>query len=161
MAFRFTLDGVLRLRESLERAELQKLQRIAGLIVRTRAEIQSVEASSHAARVQTSEAIVARGLTGAELQLETARQAALNAVSVELLAQLAVLEQKRREQQARYVQTRTRREVLSNLYKRQLAEYELEESRRAQRQIDEIFVLRSSLSAASNARPKSRNNTVS
>ena len=60
----------------------------------------------------------------------------------ELLKKLSELEQKRKEQQARYVQARMQREILSNLYKRQLAEYQLDQSRREQQRIDELFLIR-------------------
>jgi flagellar export protein FliJ len=142
MAFHFTLNGLLRVRESLERAELQRLQSIAGAVAQARAEIETLEKNMEAAQRRTFDSVVSRGLTGAEFQFERAREAALNLLRAELLKRLAELEQKRKEQQARYFQARMQREILSNLYKRQRAEYDLDQSRRTQQRIDELFLIR-------------------
>jgi flagellar export protein FliJ len=142
MAFHFSLSGVLRLRESLERAELQRLQAIAQSVAVARAEIESLEKDLDAARRRTFDTVVAIGATGAELHFEIARESALNALRSELLKRLADLEQKRKEQQARYLQARMQREILSNLYKRQHAEYQRDQSRRMQQRVDELFLIR-------------------
>jgi flagellar biosynthesis chaperone FliJ len=72
-----------------------------------------------------------------------AKEVTLNALLAEVLKRLSELEQKRREQQERYIQARMQREILTNLYKRKLAEYELDQSRRAQQRVDELFLIRS------------------
>jgi flagellar export protein FliJ len=141
MAFHFTLKGLLRLRLSLERAELQKLQAIAGAVAATRAEIESVEKEMEARR-RAFAVVLAEGLTGAEWHFEMAREASLLALHAELLKKLADLEEKRKQQQARYIQAHRQREILSNLRERQLSAYELEEARRAQQRIDELFLIR-------------------
>lgn len=161
MAFRFTLDGLLRLRQSLEKAELQRLQRVAALIASTRVEIESVESVLTAARLRTFERVAGAGLTGADLHFEFAKESALNAVRSELLKKLSSLEQKRKEHQVRYVEARRQREVLSNLHKRQLADYQLDQSRRAQRQTDELFILRKISSAINETLPVVQNETGS
>jgi flagellar export protein FliJ len=142
MSFHFTLNGLLRLRESLERAELQRLHSIAGAIALARSEIESLEKVMETARNHTFDAIAATGLTAAELHFQIARDAAWNAQRSQLLKKISALEQKRKEQQARYLQARMQREILSNLHERQLAEYELAQSRRLQQRIDELFLIR-------------------
>lgn len=154
MAFQFTLNGLLRLRESLEKAELQRLQSIAGAAALTRAEIESLEKFMEAERRRTSDTVVTSGLTGAELHLEIVKQSGWKELHSQLLKKLFDLEQKRKEQQARYVQARMQREIVSNLFKRQFAEYELDRSRREQQRIDELFLIRSTPSAKS-AKPAS------
>lgn len=148
MSFHFTLNGVLRLRESLERSELQRLQSIAAAVARVRADIESLEGEMAAARRRTLDAVAAGGLTGAELHFEMAREASWILLRTELRNQLFQLEQKQKEQQARYFQARMQREIVSNLYKRQLAQYKLEQSRREQQRIDELFLIRSISSSA-------------
>jgi flagellar export protein FliJ len=143
MAFHFTLNGLLRLRESLEKAELQRLQAMAAAVARMRAELESLEETMNAARRRAADAVSGAGMTGAELQFEISREAAWNVLRREVQKRLADLEQKRKEQQARYMQVRMQREIVSNLYQRQLAEYQLEESRRAQQRVDELFLIRS------------------
>jgi len=142
MAFHFTLNGLLRLRESFERAELQRLQSIAGAVALTRAEIESLEKVIEEAHRRAFDDVAAAGLTGAELHFEIARDAAWDAQRSRLLKMLFDLEQKREDQQARYLRARMQREILSNLYDRQFADYELEQSRRIQQRIDELFLIR-------------------
>jgi flagellar export protein FliJ len=141
MAFHFTLNGLLRLRQSLERAELQKLQAIAGNIARARAELESVEKQINERRRAFDE-LLAVGLTGAEWQFEIASKASLHALQSALMKNLAELEAKRTVQQASYVRAHRQCEILLNLQERQLAAYKLEEARRAQQRIDELFIMR-------------------
>jgi flagellar export protein FliJ len=147
MKFHFTLNGVLRLRLSLERAELQRLHAIAADVAQARAEIESLEQEREAAQRRVSETVTASGMTGAELQFEAAREAARGVLRAQLMQRLSDLEQKRKEQQARYVHARMQREIISNLYERQLAEYKLEQSRREQQRIDELFLIRTTSAA--------------
>ena len=156
MAFHFALNGLLRLRESLEKAELQRLQSIAGAVAMARGEIESLETVIDAARRRTSDTVAAAGLTGAELHFESMREAAWNALRSQLLRRLADLEQKRKDQQARYVHAHMQREIVSNLYERRLAEYELDQSRRMQQQTDELFLIRSIPSAKQASDDESR-----
>jgi len=131
------------LRLSLEKAEWQKLQALAAEVVRTRAEIESVEKQMDALRRGTMNTLVSEGLTAAEWQFEIAREASLEALRSELVKKLVDLEEKRKQQQARYLKARMQREILSSLRERQLAQYELEELRRAQQRVDELFLIRS------------------
>src|ERR1700691_3346387 len=101
MAFHFTLSGFLRLRESLERAELQRLQLIAKAVALVRIEVESLEKDMDAIQRRTSDAMVTAGMTGAELHFGILRESALNVLRSELLKRLSDLEGKRKEQQAR------------------------------------------------------------
>jgi flagellar export protein FliJ len=143
MSFHFTLNGVLRLRESLERSELQQLQLIASEVALTRAEIEALEKQMTAAQRRMLDAAAAAGVTGAELHFELVREAAWNTLRTELLNRLFELEKKQKEQQARYFQARMERKIVSNLYDRQFAQYKLDQSRREQQRIDELFLIRS------------------
>ena len=143
MAFHFSLNGVLRLRESLEKAEMQQLRAIAAAVASSRADLDSLDKNIETARRWTLDATATRGLTGAELHFEVLRESVLQTVRSSLAEKLAALERKRDEQQQRYLQARRQREILSNLYQRQLAAYRLEQSRREQQRIDELFLIRS------------------
>ena len=131
------------MRLSLEKAELQKLQAIASEVARTRAEIEQVEKEADALRRRTHDALVSEGLTAAEWQFEMAKEVSLQTLRSELVKTLAELEEKRKQQQARYVKAHMQREILTSLRDRQLAQYQLEESRRAQQRVDELFLIRS------------------
>jgi flagellar export protein FliJ len=143
MAFRFSLNGVLRLRESLEKAELQQLRAIAAAVASSRAELDSLDKNIETAQRWTLDAAATRGLTGAELHFEVLREGVLRAVRSSLAEKLVSLERKREEQQQRYLQARQQREILSNLHQRQLAAYRLQQARREQQRLDELFLLRS------------------
>jgi len=143
MAFQFTLRGLLRLRLSLEKAELQKLQAIAAEAARVRLEFESVEQQRGALKRRTHEALVSEGMTAAEWHFEMAREASLEELLSEQIETLADLEEKRKLQQARYMKARMQREILTSLRERQLTQYNLEESRRAQQRVDELFLIRS------------------
>ena len=147
MAFRFTLKTMLRLRESLERAELQLLQAIAAHVVRVRAEIESLDARAEEARRQLLRD-ASGGISGAELRFGALREAAWQELRSGLQEKLAELEKLRRAQQMRYKEARQRREILSNLRERQYEAYRLEQSRREQKLVDELFVIRRGSSAA-------------
>jgi flagellar export protein FliJ len=143
MSFHFTLNGVLRLRQSLERAELQRLQSLAAAVARMRDEIESLEKQMETAQRRVSDVVAGTGMTGAELHFEMAREVCLHVLRSEFLKKLSELEQQRNAQQGRYLQARMKREILSNLRKRQLADYDLDQSRREQQRIDELFLIRS------------------
>lgn len=141
MAFRFSLQALLRVRQSLEKAELQRLQIIAAHAVRVRAAIESVDAEQQAAKRSMIEAAAA-GISGAELRFEALRDAAFAERRAALVKKLAEIEKLRREQQARYLRVRQQREILSELRERQFAAYRAEQARREQQQIDELFLIR-------------------
>jgi len=143
MPFRFSLSSLLRLRESLEKNELQRLQTIVAQLARVRAEIDSLDAQIEAWRRQVLEQ-ASVGISGAELHIAALGESARLERRAELLAKRNELERARQEQQARYNQARQRREILSNLRERQLSTYLHEQSRREQQQIDELFLIRRS-----------------
>jgi flagellar export protein FliJ len=148
MAFHFTLKALLRLRQSLELAELQKLQAIAADIARVRDEMKTVERQMNERRRALADLLVV-GLTGAEWQFELAREASLLTLQSELMKNLADLEAKRIAQQASYVRAHRACEILLNLQERQLAAYKLEEARRTQQRVDELFIIRKVHNASS------------
>ncbi len=152
MSFHFALGGLLRLRESLERAELQRLQSVTAAVILARSEIESLEMEVTTAQRHTLDTVVTTGMTGAELHFEAMREAAWNVLRAELLKRLTDLERRRKDQQARYMQTRMQREIISNLYGRQRADYDLDQSRREQQRIDELFLIRS-ISPAKQLKP--------
>jgi flagellar biosynthesis chaperone FliJ len=68
MPFHFTLAPLLRLRESLEKAELQRLRMMAMQVAQARVEIEALECEIEAARRQVLEQ-TATGISGAELNM--------------------------------------------------------------------------------------------
>lgn len=141
MAFHFTLKTLLRLRESLEKCEQQRLRVISAQVVHARAEIELLDARIEADWQQTFK-VVATGISGAELRFDALRENACRERRDMLVKKLEELEQERRNQQMRCTEARQKREILTNLRDRRLAAYHLEELRREQQLIDELFLVR-------------------
>jgi len=141
MPFRFTLKALLRLRETSERTELDKLRAIAAQIIRAKAEIELLDDDSDAERRKMLDE-AAKGITGAELHLEVLREEAYRARRSALVKEVKELEIARIERQKRYTEARQQREILSNLRERQLTAYNLILARREQQQLDELFLIR-------------------
>ena len=141
MAFVFTLKALLLVREIYEAAELQTLQVITAQTNAARTEIEAFDASTAELRrgvFHDSEF----GLTGAELHFHVQAESARESHRKELSKKLQRLETSREAQQIRFLDARQQREVLSTLRDQQLAAYELEQSRRAQQRLDELFLMR-------------------
>jgi flagellar export protein FliJ len=141
MAFVFPLQGVLRVRELQERSELQRLQALAAQMAAARAEIANLETEAEQIRRGVWQDASA-GISGAELHFSAARESASLERRRLLQTKLQELERAQQAQMQRYLQVRRKKETIAHLREEQLAAYELEQSRRAQRQLDELFLVR-------------------
>ena len=141
MAFHFSLTALLRLRESVEKAELLRLQTIAAQAVQLRLEIESIDSEIKTRRQELLDQ-TAGGISGAELHLAALSEAARQQRRAQILNKLNEVEQLRKKQQLRYTHAHQQREILSNLRERQLSVYVREQARREQQQIDELFLIR-------------------
>ena len=141
MAFVFPLQGVLRVRELQERSELQRLQALAAQLAGVRAEIVSLEAEAEQVRRSVWQDASA-GISGAELHFSAARESASLERRRLLQTKLQELERAQQAQMQRYLQSRQKKETIAHLREEQLAAWELEQSRRTQRQLDELFLVR-------------------
>ncbi len=149
MAFVFNLKSVLRVREIREEAALQRLRAVLAQFAAARAEIQMLDDSVQSNRKDMCAASLS-GMSGAELHFQSAGESAQSERRKFLVGRLQELERAQQAQRALYVQARQQREIVSNLRERQLLAYNLEESRRTQREIDEMFLIR--LAAAGDRR---------
>lgn len=141
MAFRYAFQPLLRLRESLERQEEQRLFASAAIVTRLRAEIEQFrEASREAHQAVLIE--MAGGTPGASLQFIAHCDAAFKATSRKLELQLNEAERKRLQQLHIYQAVRQKREILQELRHRQEAAYQLEFARHEQQVADESFLIR-------------------
>ncbi len=142
MSFRYTLESLLRLRESMERQEEQRLFAIAALVARLRAEIQQLHEDNLAFRRRALQEM-ASGSPGALLRFAGIREAAFENARNRLELQLDEAERKRLHQLCEYQAARQKREILQGLRDRQEAAYELEFARHEQQTADEAFLIRS------------------
>jgi flagellar FliJ protein len=150
MAFRFTLEAVLKLRLSFERLERNRLLLISAALARVREALASLARDFDALETGTL-AKLAAGITSAELEVDRRiqqsfreRRAALQKREAELAAKLAL-------QQRAYQNAKNRREILEELRDRRLAQYRAEQLRREQQQLDELFLMRRGAVAAAAA----------
>jgi flagellar export protein FliJ len=141
MAFHFSLRALLRLRESVEKAELLRLQTLAAQAVQLRLEIESIDAEIRTRRQEILDQ-TAGGISGAELHLAALSEAARQQRRAQMSNKLNEVEELRKKQQLRYTYAHQQRETLSNLRERQLSVYLREQARREQQQIDELFLIR-------------------
>jgi len=141
MAFQFSLQPVLRLRASYERIERLRLLQIAAAIVQVQNEIAASVQESAKARQNLRERL-ASGSSGVEIQFEMVCESARFNYRHALVARLAGLRRKHEAQKAVYRMARQKREILENFRERRFQEYQIEQARREQRALDELFLLR-------------------
>jgi flagellar export protein FliJ len=141
MAFRYPLQSVLRLKQSLERQEEQRLFTIAARVARLRSAIEQLEDSRLEAQRVASEEMI-RGSWGAVVQFAAACDAAAAEAERPLRAQLAEAERQRLEQLTVYKNARQKREIFEGLRERQEERYDREAAHREQEQVDDTFLTR-------------------
>jgi flagellar export protein FliJ len=141
MAFRYPFQSLLRLRESLERQEEQRLLAIAAVVARLRAQIEKHRQGELAAKRVVLEEME-KGSSGAALQFAGFCGTASHFVRKGLELQLEEEERKRLVQLREYQAARRKREVLQSLRERRETAYELEFARHEQQAADEAFLMR-------------------
>lgn len=140
MAFRFSLQPLLRLRASYERAEYLRLLGLAGIITKIRRQIESLDQESRSARARMRLKLAA-GMHVGEIQFEAACEKVRNDQSRMLSARLADLIVREEKQRVAYQTARQKREILENLRDRQFAAYRREQARHEQQVLDELYLL--------------------
>lgn len=142
MAFRFTLEAVLRYRRSLEDREQTRLQ---ALLVR-RAGLQGQLQRNRQAQLQLQhelhQELQAAPRLARELHLSVAGLRAVEQREVFLQSQMQPLQAELAAQTARYRQERRKRELLESLRDTQLGDYRRQQQRRQQAMLDELYLLR-------------------
>ena len=142
MGFRFTLETVLRLRRSLEDSERLRLQSLLSERAQLQTRISETIASRAALGDNLNALLKNESLSGGEMQFAVQRRSACDLQVARLNASVATLSQQIERQQALLLRRRIDRKVLEQLRTRQLSRYEAEAQRRAQSQIEELFLLR-------------------
>jgi flagellar export protein FliJ len=141
MPFRYSLQPLLRLRQSLERQEEQRLFAIAAVVARLRSEVERFRQEHLEARREALREASAC-VSGAALQYAAFCGAAFDNARKKLEIQLAEAERKRLVQLRIYQASRQKSEILQGLRERQEAAYELELARLEQQAADEAFLIR-------------------
>lgn len=143
MGFRFSLESVLRLRVSLERQEQTRLEFAARLMVIAKDRCESL----HKEKFQFAENFRTKmlsGVTSEDLHIHQSGLAGLEAAEAEAQRALNDARHAWEEQRLRFLQARREREVVASIRERRHEEYVLDQNRREQQQIDELFSMRHS-----------------
>jgi flagellar FliJ protein len=141
MPFRFTLEAVLRYRESVELTEEAALHRILQAIAKAQMEWQQVDLKQAQLR-ERREHDLAQKLPAIHLQEIAEREQALSQAADRLRAQLQQLDSQRVKQLAIYQRAHQDRQVLSELREQQLGSYGLDQRRQEQKMLDDMFLAR-------------------
>jgi flagellar FliJ protein len=139
MAFRFSLESVLHLRESVERSEELVLQQISQEIGRVESEIQTLETMQGSLREKRDHDL-SQGMHASHLQ-EWNEQEARIVISIRnFREQLRQLEISKRKQLAILQSARLDRELLSKLREGRHRSYKREQLRQEQKMLDDLFL---------------------
>jgi flagellar export protein FliJ len=141
MPFRFGLQPVLHLRQSLEHQQESRLRAAHQQVGRVRHLIEQMEAH-HSDLHRLGRGRLAAGVTAAELRFDLQCETELLRHRRELEQQLVRLQQVRDQQREILRQARLARETLEGVRDRQLRSYEQDAKRREQKNLDEMFLLR-------------------
>jgi flagellar export protein FliJ len=141
MPFRFPLQPVLRLRQSLEQAERLRLLSLSARIMQLRRDHDEMTEARRAICRRMAEALES-GMQGAELHLYQGELAIRDRRRAAVAEAIAVLEQQRIQQQQAFLAAQRRRQVIENLRRRHWQVYTRLQERRHQQMLDELFVMR-------------------
>src|SRR5215475_5703447 len=139
MAFRFSLQAVLRLRRGLEDQEEKKLLAVAALAASAKAQTARLEEIHLLQRRVENEELESSLAIGAIVQFHAACEERRRSLHEELMEKQAALESQRSEQVARYRLARQKREILEALRDQHRAIHDVESSKREQLSMDEPF----------------------
>jgi len=140
MPFRFSLQAVLRCRESFEQRERQRLQMVIRELVKAQAQREEAKRERENAQNELKSKL-RQGMNATELQFELACDRSRVGRITALTDQVAKLEDLRRRQLEVFHNAQRQREILQNLRDRQLAAYQLIQRRREQQQMDDRFLI--------------------
>ena len=141
MPFKFPLDILLRFRRSVEiqrELRLQEANQRVTLVEQHIRQLESLKAELRTREIRELES----GIRASELHFHGTCRNALSSREQELRQQLKAAEEIRNACLKDYRHARQERDVVDTLRNHQLAEYRGEESRREQRALDDMFLLR-------------------
>ncbi len=139
MGFQFSLEKLLRLRDSLEHQEEQRLSLASHNVARILSELTRLDFDFGAAENWWQTGVDDLSLTAA-LQFRAECAVGYRRVRVKLLASLEEAKQERLLQLQRYQEARQKTEVLARLRARHQVAYEFAAARRQQQLADETYL---------------------
>jgi flagellar export protein FliJ len=140
MAFRFALAPLLRLRRSIERQRALQMQEASLQVSRAQETLAQLERFLSDSAQSDSAGLIA-GCTAAELQFASVLRENLLHYRHELQSDIRKLELLRQQAASAYHQAYREREVLETLRARQRRDYQQEQLRRQQQELDATYLL--------------------
>jgi flagellar FliJ protein len=140
MAYRFSLQALLRYRESYEQRERLRLQIAAREVAKARQEYTEAEQEKDRA-LEDLATRLGQGMNASELRFELSCNRARARRVAACKEQVARLEELRLRQMEAFHKAQQQRRILENLRDRQLAAYRQLQDRRTQQQLDERFLI--------------------
>jgi len=141
MAFRFSLDALLRMWKSREKFERLRLETLAARIQLLRHAIEAVEQASREERKNLASTL-SEGVTASQLQFAALCTDGQRRLRDRMEKQATELTKQHEAQRKIFEHARRQRETLENLRSRKLEAYRIEEAREVQQQMDELFLAR-------------------
>ncbi|HTY83632.1 MAG TPA: flagellar export protein FliJ [Silvibacterium sp.] len=141
MGFRFALEAVLHYRRSLEHQQELRLRAIYQQVAAVRHAIDRIDKSMRRMEDARREQLHC-GTTAAELRFAQSCVESMQRQRAEAERNLKQLHQLCEQQRKIFERARRERETFESLRERLRREYEREAARRAQRQLDDLFLLR-------------------
>lgn len=156
MPFRFPLQALLHFRQSLEHQQELRLQAANQRVARVRHALDQLDSRIHQTKMLSSQ-YLATGTTGAELSFLQASDGLLHGQRQELEQELLRCQHLRDQQERVFRQARRERETFENLRSQHLRAYRLDQARREQRLLDDLFLMRKTYTEAGAKMCKSQN----
>jgi flagellar FliJ protein len=147
MPFQFSLQAVLRCRESFEQRERQRLQMITREVVKSKQQEEETTRDRANALAETQKKLH-QGMTAVEMQYELACDRVRIRKITALNENIAKLEDLRQRQLEMFRKAQQQRKILENLRDRQFAAYQLILARREQQQMDDRFLITRAVQAS-------------
>jgi len=140
MGFEFSLQGLLRVRESFEKKEEQKLTLAIAELKRLHAILEEVRKQLTSTAVRLYQLLV-RGTTGADLHLLCLERILLERGEETLAESVRTALKEVQAQLARYQAAKQKRKILDDLREQQLALFLLAERRKDQQKLDDAYLV--------------------
>ena len=140
MPFRFTLQAVLRCRESFEQRERQRLQVITRELVKAEQILEDAQQDRATAIAQLQRKL-RESMSTMEMQFELACDRARQRRIAAFRERAEKLQDLRRRQLEMFRKAQQQRKIFDNLRDRQLAAYLRIQARREQQRMDERFLI--------------------
>jgi len=141
MPFQFSLRALHRLRQTYEKRERMRLTMLNAAFGRLQQNYQETGRQRMADLTQL-EGNLQTGMAGNELKVTATSLQHSAARLNQLKNQIKELEFQVRRQTEIYLETQKKRKILDSLRERELRTFELDENRREQQRIDDLFVQR-------------------